>query len=147
MSRRSRPARPPPAHRGADRGSHRRAGRARPPRRPGPLHCGTGSSSRRATKSFGHCSAGTCAGPYQLQAAIQAVHADAATAEATDWQQILALYDQLVAVLPTPVVALNRAVALAEVEGPKRRYRSSTPSASTTDMSRSTRSEVSCSSV
>ena len=58
-------------------------------------------------------------GPYQLQAAIQAVHADAATAEATDWQQILALYDQLFAVLPTPVVALNRAVALAEVEGPE----------------------------
>jgi RNA polymerase sigma-70 factor (ECF subfamily) len=59
-----------------------------------------------------------CAGPYQLQAAIQAVHADAATAEATDWPQILALYNQLVALLPTPVVALNRAVALAEVEGP-----------------------------
>ncbi len=58
-------------------------------------------------------------GPYQLQAAIQAVHADAATAEATDWQQILALYDQLFSVLPTPVVALNRAVALAEVEGPE----------------------------
>jgi RNA polymerase sigma-70 factor, ECF subfamily len=59
------------------------------------------------------------AGPYQLQAAIQAVHADAATAEATDWPQILALYNQLVALLPTPVVALNRAVALAEVEGPE----------------------------
>lgn len=58
-------------------------------------------------------------GPYQLQAAIQAVHADAASAEATDWQQILALYNQLVDVLPTAVVALNRAVALAEVEGPE----------------------------
>jgi RNA polymerase sigma-70 factor, ECF subfamily len=58
-------------------------------------------------------------GPYQLQAAIQAVHADAPTAEATEWQQILSLYDQLVAALPTPVVALNRAVALAEVEGPE----------------------------
>jgi RNA polymerase sigma-70 factor (ECF subfamily) len=57
-------------------------------------------------------------GPYQLQAAIQAVHSDAPTAAATDWRQILALYDQLLAVTPTPVVALNRAVAVAEVEGP-----------------------------
>ncbi len=59
-------------------------------------------------------------GPYQLQAAIAAVHTDAATAGATDWGQILALYDQLLAAAPTPVVALNRAVALAEVEGPAR---------------------------
>ena len=57
-------------------------------------------------------------GPYQLQAAINAVHSDAATAAATDWAQILQLYDQLLAVAPGPVVALNRAVALAEVHGP-----------------------------
>jgi RNA polymerase sigma-70 factor, ECF subfamily len=57
-------------------------------------------------------------GPYQLQAAIGAVHSDAATAADTDWGQILALYDQLLAVTPTPVVALNRCVALAEVRGP-----------------------------
>jgi RNA polymerase sigma-70 factor (ECF subfamily) len=57
-------------------------------------------------------------GPYQIQAAIAAVHSDAATAGATDWRQILALYDQLRAMAPTPVVALNRAVALAEVGGP-----------------------------
>jgi RNA polymerase sigma-70 factor (ECF subfamily) len=57
-------------------------------------------------------------GPYQLQAAINAVHADAATAQDTDWGQILQLYDQLLALTPTPVVALNRAVALAEVRGP-----------------------------
>jgi RNA polymerase sigma-70 factor (ECF subfamily) len=57
-------------------------------------------------------------GPYQIQAAINAVHSDAATAEATDWRQILALYDQLLVFAPTPVVVLNRAVALAEVEGP-----------------------------
>ena len=57
-------------------------------------------------------------GPYQLQAAINAVHADAATFEDTEWSQIVALYDQLLAVAPTPVVALNRAVAIAEVEGP-----------------------------
>jgi RNA polymerase sigma-70 factor (ECF subfamily) len=57
-------------------------------------------------------------GPYQIQAAINAVHSDAPVAAATDWRQILALYDQLTAVAPGPVVALNRAVALAEVEGP-----------------------------
>jgi RNA polymerase sigma-70 factor (ECF subfamily) len=58
-------------------------------------------------------------GPYQIQAAINAVHSDSATAAGTDWRQILALYDQLLAVAPTPVVALNRAVALAEVDGPE----------------------------
>ena len=57
-------------------------------------------------------------GPYQIQAAIQAVHADAARAADTDWGQVLALYDQLLAIAPTPVVALNRAVAVAEVDGP-----------------------------
>ncbi len=57
-------------------------------------------------------------GPYQLQAAIQAVHSDAATAAATDWRQVLALYDQLHVLVPSPVVALNRAVAVAEVEDP-----------------------------
>ena len=57
-------------------------------------------------------------GPYQLQAAINAVHADAATFEETDWSQILALYDELFALAPTPVVALNRAIAIGEVEGP-----------------------------
>jgi RNA polymerase sigma-70 factor (ECF subfamily) len=57
-------------------------------------------------------------GPYQIQAAVSAVHSDAPTAADTDWGQILALYDQLLVVAPTPVVALNRAVALAEVEGP-----------------------------
>jgi RNA polymerase sigma-70 factor (ECF subfamily) len=57
-------------------------------------------------------------GPYQLQAAIQAVHGDADSFEATDWPQILTLYDQLLSVMPTPMVALNRAIAVAEVEGP-----------------------------
>ena len=57
-------------------------------------------------------------GPYQIQAAIQAVHADAARAADTDWRQIVALYDQLLAIAPTRVVALNRAVAVAEVDGP-----------------------------
>ncbi|MEU6144419.1 sigma-70 family RNA polymerase sigma factor [Streptomyces sp. NPDC047081] len=57
-------------------------------------------------------------GPYQIQAAIQAVHSDAPTADATDWGQIRQLYDQLMAHAPSPVVALNRAVAVAETDGP-----------------------------
>jgi RNA polymerase sigma-70 factor (ECF subfamily) len=57
-------------------------------------------------------------GAYQLQAAINAVHADAPTVEQTDWSQIVALYDQLLGVAPTSVVALNRAIAIAEVQGP-----------------------------
>ncbi|MDF9811555.1 RNA polymerase sigma factor [Streptomyces sp. SPB162] len=58
-------------------------------------------------------------GPYQVQAAINAVHSDAPSTAATDWGQILRLYDHLLALTPTPVVALNRAVAVAEVEGPQ----------------------------
>ena len=57
-------------------------------------------------------------GPYQIQAAINAVHSDAARAADTDWRQILQLYDQLLVVAPSPVVALNRAVAVAETAGP-----------------------------
>ncbi|MHB8466199.1 MAG: RNA polymerase sigma factor [Acidimicrobiales bacterium] len=57
-------------------------------------------------------------GPYQVQAAIAAVHSDAPTAADTDWHQILALYDQLLVFEPTAVVVLNRAVAVAEVHGP-----------------------------
>jgi RNA polymerase sigma-70 factor, ECF subfamily len=57
-------------------------------------------------------------GPYQIQAAIAAVHSDAPIAAQTDWRQILALYNQLLALAPTQVVALNRAVAVAEVDGP-----------------------------
>jgi RNA polymerase sigma-70 factor, ECF subfamily len=56
-------------------------------------------------------------GAYQLQAAINAVHADAATVEQNDWSQIVALYDRLLAIAPTPVVALNRAIAVGEVQG------------------------------
>ena len=57
-------------------------------------------------------------GPYQIQAAINAVHSDAPTAADTDWSQIVQLYDQLLARMPTPVVALNRAIAVAELDGP-----------------------------
>jgi RNA polymerase sigma-70 factor (ECF subfamily) len=64
------------------------------------------------------CLARNRPGPYQIQAAINAVHSDAPSAAATDWSQIVRLYDQLLAIAPSPVVALNRAVAVAEVEGP-----------------------------
>jgi RNA polymerase sigma-70 factor (ECF subfamily) len=57
-------------------------------------------------------------GPYQIQAAINAVHSDANTAAETDWSQIVALYDQLMFIAPTAIVALNRAVAVAELRGP-----------------------------
>lgn len=65
-----------------------------------------------------HCLGLNRPGPYQIQAAINAVHSEALDAAATDWQQILALYDQWLAIAPGSAVALNRVVALAEVEGP-----------------------------
>jgi RNA polymerase sigma-70 factor, ECF subfamily len=77
----------------------------------------------RALVDEGHALVRSCLrrnqpGPYQIQAAINAVHTDAPVAAATDWPQILALYDQLLALAPSPVVGLNRAVAVAEVHGP-----------------------------
>ncbi len=57
-------------------------------------------------------------GPYQLQAAIQAVHCAAEKFEVTDWPQIVTLYDHLFSVMPSPVVALNRAIAVLEADGP-----------------------------
>ena len=58
-------------------------------------------------------------GPYQIQAAINAVHSDAPAASATNWKQIVQLYDHLMSMTPSPVVVLNRAVAVAEVDGPR----------------------------
>jgi RNA polymerase sigma-70 factor (ECF subfamily) len=77
----------------------------------------------RAMIEEGQAIARACArrnqpGPYQLQAAIDAVHAEAPSLEETDWIQIVALYDQLLAISPTPVVAMNRAIAIGEVRGP-----------------------------
>ena len=77
----------------------------------------------RALVAEGHalvraCLAGDRPGPYQVQAAIAAVHADAPTAGATDWAQIVALYDHLLRLRPDAVVALNRAVAVLEHRGP-----------------------------
>ena len=63
------------------------------------------------------CLARNRPGTYQLQAAINAVHSNAPSAAGTDWQQILELYDQLMSIAPSAVVALNRAVAVAEVHG------------------------------
>jgi RNA polymerase sigma-70 factor (ECF subfamily) len=65
------------------------------------------------------CLARNQPGPYQIQAAINAVHSDARGAADTDWRQIRQLYDQLLAIAPSPIVALNRAVAVAEVDGPQ----------------------------
>jgi RNA polymerase sigma-70 factor, ECF subfamily len=62
--------------------------------------------------------AGEAPGRYQVLAAINAVHTDAADARDTDWSQVAALYDQLVRLDPSPVVALNRAIAIAELDGP-----------------------------
>lgn len=57
-------------------------------------------------------------GPFQLQAAIRAVHCAAESFEATDWPQVVALYDHLLTLTPTPVIALNRAIAMGEIAGP-----------------------------
>ncbi|HWJ11317.1 MAG TPA: sigma-70 family RNA polymerase sigma factor [Nocardioides sp.] len=78
----------------------------------------------RALIAEGHdlvraCLAADRPGRYQVLAAINAVHTDAPTAAATDWSQIAALYDQLARIDPSPVVALNRAVAIAELDGPE----------------------------
>ena len=62
--------------------------------------------------------AGVAPGRYQILAAISAVHTSARDVRATDWSQVVALYDQLVRLDPSPIVALNRAVAVAELDGP-----------------------------
>lgn len=64
------------------------------------------------------CLARNRPGPYQLQAAMNAVHCEAPSAADTDWPQILVLYDHLMEIAPSPIVALNRAVAVAEIHGP-----------------------------
>jgi len=70
------------------------------------------------TSTVRHCLRRNQPGVYQIQAAINAVHSEAPTAAATDWRQIVQLYNQLRSLVPRPVVALNRAVAVAEVAGP-----------------------------
>jgi RNA polymerase sigma-70 factor (ECF subfamily) len=63
--------------------------------------------------------AGTAPGRYQILAAINAVHTSARDIRDTDWSQVVALYDQLVRLDPSPIVALNRAIAVAELDGPE----------------------------
>jgi RNA polymerase sigma-70 factor (ECF subfamily) len=63
--------------------------------------------------------AGVAPGRYQILAAISAVHTSAPEVRATDWSQIAALYDQLVRIDPSPIVALNRAIAVGELDGPE----------------------------
>ena len=65
------------------------------------------------------CLAENLPGPYQIQAAINAVHTDALEASMTDWSQVVQLYDQLLVLQPSPIVELNRAVAVAELDGPE----------------------------
>jgi RNA polymerase sigma-70 factor (ECF subfamily) len=89
-----------------------------------PLHEQDRGGWDRALIAEGHelvreCLRANQPGQYQLLAAVNAVHTDAPTASDTDWGQIATLYDQLYAVAPTPVVALNRAVAFAELDGPE----------------------------
>ncbi len=77
----------------------------------------------RAMIQEGHAIVRACVrrdqpGPFQLQAAIQAVHCNAVSFDETDWPQIVSLYDHLFSIMPTPVVALNRAIAIGETEGP-----------------------------
>jgi RNA polymerase sigma-70 factor (ECF subfamily) len=89
-----------------------------------PLHEQDRGGWDRALIAEGHalvreCLARNRPGHYQLLAAVNAVHTDAPTAADTDWSQVAALYSQLYAVSPTPVVALNRAVAVAELDGPE----------------------------
>ena len=86
--------------------------------RPGPRRAGTGRRSPKAPALVERALRSRRIGPYTLQAAIAAVHADAPSAGATDWRQIVGLYDVLLRVEPTPVVELNRAAAVAMRDGP-----------------------------
>jgi RNA polymerase sigma-70 factor (ECF subfamily) len=73
---------------------------------------------RLVRKCIAASAAGQAPGRYQILAAISAVHTSARDVRDTDWSQVLALYDQLVRIDPSPIVALNRAVAVAEIDGP-----------------------------
>ena len=79
---------------------------------------GTRLRSAKASRLLERALASPPIGPYTIQAAIAAIHADAASAAATDWQQIVELYDMLLRIEPSPVVALNQAVAVAMRDGP-----------------------------
>ena len=100
----------------ARRAARRRRRRAGHARGPGPVAVG----HRRDQRGARPCSprSGTERGPYRIQAELAAVHATALDADSTDWLRIVALYDELLAIHPSPVVALNRAVAVGMSDGP-----------------------------
>ena len=118
-----RPAGVDAPHRGAAAGAGLGDRRAGPPRRAGPGRLG------RQLLSEGHAlvrsrlevvaAGGARPGRYQILAAINAVHTSATDVGDTDWSQVVALYDQLVRLDPSPIVALNRAIAIAELDGPE----------------------------
>ena len=89
----------------------------------GPRRSGTATRSRRAWRWWRKLLRSRRFGAYTLQAAIAAVHAEAPSAASTDWRQIVALYNQLVRIQPSPVVDLNRAVAIAMCDGPEQGLR------------------------
>ena len=120
-------------------------GDARAPRRPGPHPLGPATLIAEGHASCARCLRRNQPGPFQIQAAITAVHADAPTAASTDWGQIVALYDQLLALRPTPVVALNRAVAVAELDGARAAALDSSTASSSPTTSRTTRPAPTCS--
>ena len=112
------PARADAAARVAARGADVAGRRAGAARRAGPVAAGIASRSRKAARwSSARCRRARF-GPYTLQAAIAAVHAEAPTAADTDWAQIVGLYDVLLRADPSPVVELNRAAAIAMRDGP-----------------------------
>ena len=92
------------------------------PRPAGPWGLGRGAGRRGASagaRAPGRGAAGVAPGRYQILAAINAVHTSARDMRDTDWSQVVALYDRLVRVDPSPIVALNRAIAVAELDGPE----------------------------
>jgi len=74
---------------------------------------------RAVERRLAAAAAGVAPGRYQILAAINAVHTSAPDVRATDWSQVVALYDQLVHLDPSPIIALNRAIAVAELDGPE----------------------------
>ena len=103
----------------ARRRAVRRRRRDRPARRSGPQRCGTGKLIAEGLALIDKAMRHRRPGPYQVQAAIAALHARAARPEDTDWAQIDLLYGALERLQPSPVVTLNRAVAVAKVRGPE----------------------------
>ena len=120
-------------------------GRARPAARPGPPHAGTASTSTGARPPWpGPRSSAEPRGPYTLQAAIAACHARAFRPEETDWDELVALYGELARTAPSPIVELNRAVAVSMASGPRGRARTWSTSWSRRARSSATTSSTAC---